>query len=115
MGFPLHMGRKVNSLHLHSLFISLLIISLFYQPVGIQKGMFTLLRFLVFGRLFVSLFLGFGAVSRFSAGVFCVFFFFLLLSARALFMAEASVSFRSKDCLSDVVALWDESGYRLVL
>ena len=74
-----------------------------------------LLRCLFFwGDSRVSLPLGFGAViSRFSAGVFCVFFFSLLLCERVLFLTEAFDSFGSQVSLSDVVALWDESRFSL--
>ena len=62
----------------------------------------------------MSLLLLFGAVvSCFSAGVFCVFFFSLLLYERALFLAETSDSFGSQVSLSDVVTLWDKSGFSL--
>ena len=61
----------------------------------------------------MSLPLGFRAVvSRFSAGVFCV-FFFSLLCERAWFLAEASDSFGFQVSHSDVVTLWDESGFSL--
>ena len=66
------------------------------------------------GGILVSLLLCFGAVaSRFSAGVFCV--FFSLLYERAMFLAETSDSFGSQVSLSNMVALWDESEFRLVL
>ena len=56
----------------------------------------------------------FGAVvTLFLAGVFCVFFFSLLLYERALFLAETSDLFGSQVSLSDVVALRDESGFSL--
>ena len=65
------------------------------------------------GGIIVSLPLGFGAVvSCFSTGVFCVFFFSFLLYERALFLVEASDS-GSQVSLSDMVALWDESGFSL--
>ena len=61
----------------------------------------------------MSLLLSFGTVlSRFSASVFCV-FFFSLLCERALFLAEAPDSFGSQVSLSDVVAFWDESEFSL--